>query len=187
MDNINQIDARGRNPVPNTEQLTKMNNDIREYEAWKASRNQIKSIELKSEPMPIPVPKEKKPRTQKQLDATQRMRDALMNNRSATNTKKTEHTEQYQKNIEETKTKASELQKVFPDAKITVKSNVGRPKGSKNPPLDPTPYQSDVDDDAPRPTPKKKIPPRQQPQQQPLERINESLMNSYLSKLNGNW
>lgn len=170
------------NPIDEP-QLTKMSNDIREYEAWKASRNQIKSIELKSDPIPIPEKvKPKKERTEKQLAATARMREALMTNRSATNTKKTEHTEQYQKNIEETKTKASELQKVFPSAKITVKSAVGRPKGSKNPPVDPTPYVSDTEDDIPPSRVVKKVPPRKE--QQSIVCVNENLMNSYLSKLN---
>jgi len=126
-----------------------LESQLKEFEEWKKAKGTITKIEVKPEPVePLPK-KEKKPRTEKQIEATRRMRDALATNRKEHNTKKTEHTELYQKSMEVAREKADTIKELVPMAKVVVKSRVGRPKGSKNPPTDPTPCQSD-DDEPPR-------------------------------------
>lgn len=157
--------------------LKRISDEIKQFEAWKLAQKQINKVELKAEKVEQPV-KEKRERTDKQKEATARMREALLTRRKDHNEKKTEHTEQYQKKIEETKEKASKLKEAYPDLKVVVKSSVGRPKGVKNPPTDPTPYISDTEEE-PKPKAKPKLPPRQS-----IASVNQDLMSAYLSRLN---
>lgn len=164
--------------------LKRISDEIKQFEAWKLAQKQINKVELKAEKVEQPV-KEKRERTEKQKEATARMREALLTRRKDHNEKKTEHTEQYQKKIEETKEKASKLKEAYPDLKVVVKSSVGRPKGVKNPPTDPTPYISD-EEDAPTKSVSSK-PLKSKPIKMvnhSMASVNQDLMSAYLSRLN---
>jgi hypothetical protein len=156
-----------------------------EFELWKASKNNITKIEVQADKIePLPK-KEKKPRTDKQIEATKKMREALLNRRKEHNNKKTEHTEQYKMKMLEAEEKADKIRELNPNAKVIVKSRIGRPRGVKNPPVDPTPYQSDNDDDE-----AEMIPPRNKtlkPRESQLivNKPNISAMEMWLRKLNG--
>lgn len=166
------------------DEVKRVSDEIKQYEAWKLAQKQINKVELKAEKVEKPV-KEKKERTEKQKEATARMREALLTRRKDHNEKKTEHTEQYQKKIEETKERASKLKEAYPELNVVVKSSVGRPKGVKNPPSDPTPYISD-EEDAPvksvhnKPLPTKPV----KLVNRTMASVNQDLMSAYLSRLN---
>jgi hypothetical protein len=166
------------------DELKRVSDEIKQYEAWKLAQKQINKVELKAEKVEKPV-KEKKERTEKQKEATARMREALLTRRKDHNEKKTEHTEQYQKKIEETKERASKLKEAYPELNVVVKSSVGRPKGVKNPPTDPTPYISD-EEDAPVPSRVNKPLPTKPIKlvNRTMASVNQDLMSAYLSRLN---
>jgi len=151
-----------------------------EYAAWKASKSSITKIEIKPEPVPDLPKKEKKPRTEKQMEATKRMREGLEKRRVEGNDKKREHSESFQKVMAVANERAEEIKKVLPEAKVVVKTRVGRPKGTKNPPTDPTPAQSESDDEnTPRPVKPKPSKPK------PILVKNVSTVQDYLRRLNG--
>jgi hypothetical protein len=78
--------------------------------------------------------------------------------------------------------KADKIKEVLPTAKVVVKSRVGRPKGTKNPPTEPTPAQSESEEDEERPVVskvKKPLPTR------PIEIRRVSNIQDYLDRLNG--
>ena len=154
---------------------------LKEFEDWKKAKANITKIEVKPEPVePLPK-KEKKPRTEKQIEATRRMREALSTNRKEHNTKKTEHTELYQKSMEVAREKADTIKELVPMAKVVVKSRVGRPKGSKNPPTDPTPCQSDNEEEE---LPKKSIQPKKPIVIPTKPVLTKSPLQLYLESLN---
>jgi hypothetical protein len=169
--------------------------DRKEYELWKASKNSITKIEVQAEKVDPLVKKEKKPRTEKQLEATKRMREALLTRRKDHNEKKTEHSEQYKIKMLEAHEKADQIRELNPNAHVVVKSKVGRPRGVKNPPVDPTPYQSDEEEEAERIAPEPKKITRHQPtapRSTPTPRNDSrdlvprmSPLEMYLRKLNG--
>jgi len=158
--------------------------DRKEYELWKSSKNNISKIEVQAEKIE-PVVKEKKPRTEKQLEATKRMREALSSRRKEHNEKKTEHTDLYKQKMVEAYEKADKIKEMVPNAKIVVKSKVGRPKGVKNSSVIPTPAISDDDDEEVE----IKQPVRRAPLAKPVGKTitsqNISLVDEYLRKLNG--
>ena len=156
--------------------------DRKEYEAWKATKSNITKIEVKPEAVPDLPKKEKKPRTEKQLEATRRMREGLAKRRAEGQDTKREHSEAFQKSMSVAQEKADKIKEVLPTAKVVVKSRVGRPRGAKNPPTDPTPAQSESEEDEPAPVSsriKKPIPSR------PIEIRRVSNIQDYLDRLNG--
>jgi hypothetical protein len=165
--------------------LKRISDEIKQFEAWKLAQKQINKVELKTEKIEK-VEKPKKERTEKQKEATARMREALLTRRKDHNDKKTEHTEEYQKKIEETKEKAHKLKQAYPDLNVVVKSSVGRPKGVKNPPVDPTPYISDEEDAPVKSVVNKPLPtkPIKKLVNHSLATVNQDLMSAYLSRLN---
>jgi len=156
----------------------------KEYDAWKATKNNITQIEVQAEKVePLPK-KQPKPRTEKQLEATKRMRDALLTRRKEHNEKKTEHSDMYKQKMDEAFQKAEQIKEINPRAKVVVKSSVGRPKGVKNKPTDPTPAQSESEEEEEPKLPNKiqpKIPkPISIPKQNRISNVEE-----YLRRLNG--
>jgi hypothetical protein len=154
----------------------------KEYEAWKASKSNITKIEVKPEVVPDLPKKEKKPRSEAQIEATRRMREGLAKRRADGQDTKREHSEAFQKTMSIAQEKADKIKEVLPMAKVVVKSRVGRPKGTKNAPTDPTPAQSESDEEEERPViskVKKPIPSR------PIEIRRVSNIQDYLDRLNG--
>ena len=156
--------------------------ELKQYQAWRMAQKSINKVELKTEKIDNVVKqvKEKKPRTEAQLMATAKMRDALKTRHTGIENKKSEHSEKYQKKMEETQDKADKLKEAFPDLKVVVKSAVGRPKGVKNPPQDPTPYISDTEDEPKPITVKTKKP----LVGKTIASVNQDLMSAYLNRLN---
>jgi hypothetical protein len=169
--------------------------DRKQFEQWKATQKNkelalslpsgITKIEVQAEKVESLPKKEKKPRTEKQIQALQKMREALLTKRKEHNEKKTEHTEQYKLKMQEAEEKADVIRELHPTAKVVVKSRVGRPKGRKNLPTDPTPYQSDAEEEeetegSREPPRNKTLPPK------PKENLPRmSALEMYLRKLNG--
>jgi hypothetical protein len=154
----------------------------KEYDAWKASKSSITKIEVKPESVPDLPKKEKKPRTEKQIEATKRMREGLEKRRVDGNDKKREHTEAFQKVMSVAQERADEIKKVLPEAKVVVKTRAGRPRGTKNPPVDPTPAQSESDEED---TPVKPKPSKPSPVEQPSRKMSN--VQEYLMRLNGGY
>ena len=152
--------------------------ELKQYQAWRMAQKSINKVELKTEKIE-PVVKEKKPRSEAQLAA--RMREALKTRHTGIENKKSEHSEKYQKKMEETQEKADKLKEAFPDLKVVVKSAVGRPKGGKNAPQDPTPYISDTEDEPVKAVIKKPIVTKKL---QSMASVNQDLMGAYLNRLN---
>ena len=162
-----------------------MEDDKKEYELWKASKNSITKIEVQAEQIePLPK-KEKKPRSEKQIEACKKMREALLSRRKEHNEKKTEHTEQYKIKMLEANEKADQIRELNPKVKVVVKSKVGRPRGAKNPPVNPTPYQSDNEEEEVVPrnkTLRQQVQPNKQNNPKGVALLP---MEIYLRKLNG--
>lgn len=159
----------------------------KQYDDWKASKNHITKIEVQAEKIEH-IPKEKKPRTEKQLEATKRMREALSTKRKDHNDKKTEHTELYKQKMTEAYEKADKIKELVPNAKLVVKSRVGRPKGVKNNPIEPTPAVSDDDEEeliVTAPIVKERTVPIKKPVGKLITPHNISSVDAYLRKLNG--
>jgi len=156
--------------------------ELKEFEAWKATKSAITKIEVKPEPVPEPPKKEKKPRTEAQIEATRRMREGLAKRREEGQDTKREHSQAFQKTMSIAQEQADKIKEVLPMAKVVVKSRVGRPKGTKNPPTDPTPAQSESEEEEERPVVskvKKPLPTR------PIEIRRVSNIQDYLDRLNG--
>jgi hypothetical protein len=155
----------------------------KEYEAWKSSKSSITKIEVKPDHVPDLPKKEKKPRTEKQIEATNRMREGLAKRRIEGNDKKREHTEAFQKVMSVAQDRADEIKKVLPDAKVVVKTRAGRPRGTKNPPIDPTPAQSESESENDEPR-KPVKPTKSKPVDiQPTRKLTS--VQEYLMRLNG--
>ena len=156
----------------------------KEFDSRKSSKNNITKIEVQAEKIE-PVVKEKKQRTEKQLAATARMREALSSRRKEHNEKKTEHTDLYKQKMVEAYEKADKIKEMVPNAKIIVKSKVGRPKGVKNSSILPTPAISDDEEEEVEiKQPVRKVP-ITKPVGKALTPYNISLVDEYLRKLNG--
>jgi len=168
--------------LPSNPPIVDESDEFKEFKAWKAFKNNIAKVEMKPdkvEPMEK-IQKEKKPRTQAQIEATARMREALANNRKATNTKKTEHTEKYKQTMKEVDEKADKFRELNPDVKVVVKSRIGRPKGQKNLPVEPTPMGSDDEEEEQAYKEQKKL-----VKQVKKEVIHRSSLDDYMARLNG--
>ena len=159
--------------------------EMKEFKAWKTFKNNIAKVELKPdkvEPMER-IQKEKKPRTQAQIDATARMREALLTCRKATNTKKTEHTEKFKQTLKEVDEKADKIRELNPDIKVVVKSRIGRPKGQKNLPVKPTPMGSDDEEEEQVYKEQKAL--VKQVKAETRAVVHRSSLDNYMAKLNG--
>jgi hypothetical protein len=156
----------------------------KQFDLWKSSQKNITKIEVQADKVePLPK-KEKKPRTEKQIEATKRMREALLSRRKDHNEKKTEHSDLYKQKMQEAQEKADVIRELNPDVKVVVKSRVGRPKGRKNLPTDPTPYQSDAEDEDEIEPPKNRtLKPKQS--QLVVHQPRMSSLEMYMRKLNG--
>lgn len=153
----------------------------KEFDAWKSTKSNITKIEVKPDPVPDLPKKEKKPRTEKQLEATRRMLEGLAKRRAEGQDTKREHSDAFKKSMTIAQEKADTIKEVLPTAKVVVKSRVGRPKGAKNPPTDPTPAQSESDDEERPITAKIKKP----IQSKPIDLRRVSNIQDYLDRLNG--
>ena len=130
-------------------------------------------IEIKAEPLPK---KPKRPRSEAQIAATLKMREALAAaNEKGIQRKAPIHTMQYEKKQEEAEEKATKIREKAPQAKVVVTAAVGRPRGSRTRREAPTPaVESDEE-----------YPP--QSRQEAIRQVREVLqdpMRAYLSSLN---
>ena len=166
--------------------------DRKEFEEWKKARVNITKIEIKPEIVadkPV-MRKEKKVRTEKQVQAFQKMREALLKKREDNTDIKNTHSKKYNEEMNKAYEKADKVKELIPDAKVVVKSHVGRPKGRKTVKEAPTPaIQSDDDEEEDKPNSPVNKPAKAPP---PLKRMNAvvpsnfNALNDYLKKLNGN-
>jgi hypothetical protein len=124
-------------------------------------------------------PKEKKPRTEKQLAATARMRDALAKRREGGKQEygATKHTEAYKESIQKAEEKAEKIKEEV-GVNVVVKKPAGRPKGSKIVKEAPTPhYQSEEEEEY--------IPPKKEKRVNVIHVQNQAQRPmSYLERLN---
>ena len=164
--------------------------DRKEFEEWKKARGNITKIEIKPEAVadkPV-MRKEKKVRTEKQVQAFQKMREALLKKREDNTDIKHTHSKKYNEEMNRAYEKADKVKELIPDAKVVVKSHVGRPKGRKTVKEAPTPAIESDDEEEDKPiSPVNKLPPKAPA----LKRSNTvvsshfNTLNDYLRKLNG--
>lgn len=106
--------------------------DKKQFEEWKKTKGSISKIVLKSEkPASEKVEKPDKPkreRSEKQKATVVKMREALEAKRKLGPTKHV-HSVEYKKEMDDAYEQADKVQELLPNAKIIVKSRVGRPKG----------------------------------------------------------
>ena len=167
--------------------------DRREFDEWKKARVNITKIEIKPEAVtdkPV-MRKEKKVRTEKQVQAFQKMRDALLKKREDNTDIKHTHSKKYNEEMNRAYEKADKVKELIPDAKVVVKSHVGRPKGRKTIKEAPTPaIQSDEEEEDTPNSPVRK-PAKEAKAPPPLKRLNTvvpssfNTLHDYLRKLNG--
>jgi hypothetical protein len=163
-----------------------------EYEEWKKTKASITKIEIKPEKVedkPV-LRKEKKERTEKQIQAFQKMRKALDEKRQGNEIVKHEHSKKYKEEMDRAYEKADKVKEILPEAKVVVKSRVGRPKGRKTTVEAPTPVYQSEEDEEEHPQPEKPVRSVKQaksPDHVPNQTFRPSFttMNDYLRKLNG--
>ena len=164
--------------------------DAKAFEEFKKMRKgAITKIEIRPEPnAPKPV-REKKPRSEKQLQAFERMREALKKKHESSKGAKLEESQAYKAKMKQTHDEADKVKEILPNATVVVKNSKGRPRGVKN--SRPTPaYDSDPE--------LEEMPPLEPIEEETvkvlpkLKRVNtkppmtvEDQMLLYMKKLNG--
>lgn len=164
--------------------------DVKDFYEWKKTKANISKIEIKPdiiEDKPV-LRKEKKERTQKQIDACVKMREGLQKKRETNDNIKNTHSKQYNEKLDKAYEQADTVKDLLPSAKVVVKSHVGRPKGKKALLERPTPaVLSDDEEDIPK---KENVTPQviRNKQRDEIKDGTAQLrdgMKEYLRKLNG--
>jgi hypothetical protein len=174
--------------------------DRKAFEEFKKMRaGAVSHVEIRPESNPPKPPKEKKPRSEKQQLAFQKMREALQKKRENGVEVKNEVSKGQKAKLDKAYEEAEKVKEILPLANVVVKSSKGRPRGSKN--SRPTPaYESDPElEDMPplepieetaKVLPKKKaVKPAVTVQDQMVHALKhlapEDQMSVYMRKLNG--
>jgi len=162
--------------------------DRKEFEEWKKARVNITKIEIKPEAVadkPV-MRKEKKVRTEKQVQAFQKMREALVKKREDNTDIKNTHSKKYNEEMNKAYEKAEKVKELIPDAKVVVKSHVGRPKGRKTVKEAPTPAIQSEDEEEEETKPNSPVKKPVLKRMKAVVPSNFNALNDYLKKLNGN-
>lgn len=163
--------------------------DKKAFEEFKKMRaGAVTHVEIRPEPTPPKPVREKKPRSEKQQEAFQKMRQALQTKRETAQEVKHETSKAQKAKLDKAYEEADKLKEILPLANVVVKSSKGRPRGSKN--SRPTPaYESDPElEDMPSLEPIKEETAKVLPKKKVASHVPvkvEDQMSLYMRKLNG--
>lgn len=161
-------------------------NEKEEEEMITIPKKMLQHSTLVVKPEKIEVKKEKKPRTEKQIEATRRMREALEKRREGGKQEYgvTKHSPEYKESIQKAEEQAEKLAEET-GVKVVVKKQQGRPKGSKTIKEAPTPaYVSEEDEEEEDEPPQRKVEAKKPVVIKNGKKQNLSRPLTYLERLN---